>query len=381
MVKGILLQMKGPFGVVMTTDGRFVRVLLTTKDRTPGQEVEGRELRLPSFRQGLAVASVLLVLMVGLWAKIMINPAVAYVAMDINPSLELAVNDVGLVIGAKGLDQEGKDLLEKVHPEKLEIYRAVEMLVEGAAQNHYLNDINNVVLTTVTPIKENTMVVDEEKLQRAVKKKAEKLPTPVKVVTQKATIKEHKEADEQGLSVGRYLIHRGSSGKGKEVSIEELKSKGLGQLEKEKGIKLEQVLPQANFKGKVWITPSDKKQVAKPISDQDKGVKKQQEKKNVQNKSEVDIKAMKPSREEKESDDEDQDQDDDNQDQDDDNDNDKMRRDDRRHGHLYDNENDEKSDKKQTNGSDKGNKDKWKDKGKDKDDKEKKQDSKYRKDD
>ncbi|SHK27690.1 anti-sigma factor domain-containing protein [Desulforamulus aeronauticus] len=370
MVKGILLQLKGPFGVVMTADGRFVRVLVTTKDCTPGQEVEGRELTLPSLKQGLAVASVLLILITGLWANFMINPAVAYVALDINPSLELAVNDTGVVIGAKGLDQDGRDLLAQVHPKKLEIYRAVELLVEGAAHSHYLNDRNNVVLTTVTSLKENAVVIDEEKLQMAVKKKAEELTAPVKVVSQQATIKEHKEADNRGLSVGRYLIYQGSSGKGKEVSLEEVKTKGLGQLEKEKGIRLEQMLPRANFKGKVWITPVAKKQVENPAANKEKGMKKQ-EPKNVQDKPKVDSKVMKPIREEKELEDKKKDNKEDN----------KMRRDDRRHNHLNDTKNDKKSDKKQTNGSDKGNKDKWKDRDKDKNDQEKRQDSKYRKDD
>ncbi len=357
MVKGILLQLKGPFGVVMTADGRFVRVFVTTKDCIPGQEVEGRELTLPSLKQGLAVASILLILLTGLWANFRINPAVAYVALDINPSLELAVNDTGVVIGAKGLDQDGRDLLAKVHPKKLEIYRAVELLVEGAAQSHYLNDRNNVVLTTVTSIKENAVVIDEEKLQLAVKKKAEKLTTPVKIVSQEATAKEHKEANHRGLSVGRYLIYQGSSHKGKEVSIEEVKTKGLGQLEKEKGIRLEQMVPQANFKGKVWITPVAKKQVEHPAPTKAKGMKKQ-EPKNVQDKPKADSKVMKPIRDEKDN---------------------KRRPEDRRHNRLNDPKNDKKFDK--TNGSDKGNRDPGKDQGKDKPEEEKRPDSKYRKDD
>ena len=352
MVKGILLETKGPFGVVMTADGRFARILLTTMNRTLGQEVTGREIRLPSLKQGLAVASVLLVLMVGLWAKIMINPAAAYVALDINPSLELAVNDAGMVIEAQGLDQEGIDLLEKVNPEKLEIYQAVALLVEGAAQSQYLNDINNVVLTTVTPVKDNVAAVDEAKLQTVVKQLAAKLPAPVKVVTQQATIKEHQEAVNKGLSVGRYLIHQSSSDKGKKVTLEEVKSKGLGQLEKEKGIKLEQLLPHARFASKEAMAPSKEamapsikekqrkavpskqKEVKNPKAAEDKDkyqdklspgqLKKRQETKKVEEKPEVNNKVKTPSSEDKEDRDSDDEEDY------------KQRRDDRRQGYWED---------------------------------------------
>ncbi|AQS59723.1 anti-sigma factor domain-containing protein [Desulforamulus ferrireducens] len=378
MVKGILLETKGPFAVVLTADGRFVRIILTTKNRTLGQEVTGRELRLPSLKQGLAVASVLLVIMVGLWAKMLINPAVAYVALDINPSLELAVNEAGLVIKAQGLDQEGKDLLAKVNPKNLEIYQAVELLVEGAAQNHYLNDTNNVVLTTVTPVKEDVVVVDEGKLQTAVQKQAEKLPTSVKVVSQKATLQEHQEAVNKGLSVGRYLIHRGSVDKGEKVSLEEAKSKGLGQLEKEKGIKLEQLLPRAKHESKVTVAPPKEKQEkslnnkkgeagqAKDEQDKSKSksqdkispgqLKKQQETKPVPKRPEVEDKVTSPATSFDKKDNE-------------------QRRDDRRHGRWEEQENTKQPDKKLNRGQENNqrereqdrNKDQGKDKKQDKD--------------
>lgn len=252
MVKGILLQKKGPTGVVMTPDGRFVRVLLNRNQRTLGQEVAGTELTFPSLLQGVAVASILiLVCVIGLWAKMMPGSAAAYVALDINPSLELAVDNEGKVINAEGLDDEGRDLLKKIDPKNLEVYQAVELLVEGASRYHYLNDTNNVVLATVTPTKQNQKVVDEEKLEAAVNQTVARHTTiPVKVVTERATVQQHKQASKQGVSVGRYLIHQGSAKQGTQISIEEVKKKGLGQLEKEKGIEIQLLLPHPKLRVK-----------------------------------------------------------------------------------------------------------------------------------
>ncbi|SHF07419.1 hypothetical protein SAMN02745133_01757 [Desulforamulus putei DSM 12395] len=256
VIKGILVQTKGPVGVVMTPDGRFVRVLLRKNHRTLGQEVTGIELKFPSLLQGGAVASVLiLVCIIGLWAKMMPASAAAYVALDINPSLELAVDNKGTVMKATGLDEDGRQLLKKVPPEKLEVYQAVELLVAGAARYHYLNDTNNVVLATVTPARENTTVVDEEKLAATVNHTVTALNTPVKVITERATVEEHKLAGQKGVSVGRYLIHQGSSKQGARISLDEVKNKGLGQLEKEKGIEIQHVLPHAKFKGQEDLKP------------------------------------------------------------------------------------------------------------------------------
>lgn len=241
MVKGLLIRARGPLGIIMTSEGRFVRIILGTKNRCLGQEVQGRQLKVPSLAQTMAVASVIFVLLVGLWANSSLKPAAAaYVALDINPSIELSVNASGQVIRAQGLDPEGVLLLKKVHPEQLEIYRAVAVLVEGAVQYHYLNDVNDVVLVTITPAESRQPVaIKEEKIEASVNQAVTSLSTPVKVITGVATPEEHREAGQKGISVGRYLIYREILQQGGNLSLEEVKTKGLGQLEKEKGIQLQ----------------------------------------------------------------------------------------------------------------------------------------------
>ncbi|GAB6180295.1 hypothetical protein JCM14036_16140 [Desulfotomaculum defluvii] len=248
-VKGILVHKKGPIGTLMTSDGQFMRVLLTGKGNILGQETPG--LKFPSLIQGMAVASLLIVMLIGIWSKLFISPAAAYVALDINPSVELAVNESGNVIKAKGLNEDGKELLEKVSIKDREIYQAVEVLVEEAVKCNYLNTNNNVVLATVIPFSKNHTVVDQVKLETTVQVSVAELPAPIKVVIEKATEQQHRLAEEKGLSVGRFLIYQGSTQKGNGISVEELKTKGLGELEKEKGIEIQQYLPHPRTKAKV----------------------------------------------------------------------------------------------------------------------------------
>ncbi|MEG6521476.1 anti-sigma-I factor RsgI family protein [Desulfotomaculum sp. 1211_IL3151] len=250
-ITGILVQKKGPIGVLMTSEGYFVRVLLTGKNHILGQEILG--LKYPSLIQGMAAASVLVVVLIGIWSKFLISPAAAYVALDINPSVELAVNKSGTVIKASGLNEDGMALLEKVTPKKMEIYQAVEMLLKEAVNCNYLNDNNNIVLATVIPSTKNQTVVDQDKLESTVQISVAEIPAPIKVVTESATKQDHRLAEAKGLSVGRYLIYQGSSQKGGKINLDELKTKGLGELEKEKGIEIQQYLPHPKAKAKVGI--------------------------------------------------------------------------------------------------------------------------------
>lgn len=245
MAKGLLIQRKGPVGVVMTPEGKFTRVFLWGSNHSLGQEVQGAEIKLPSLMQGTAAAAVLLVMVIGLWSNLLANPAAAYVALDINPSLELTVNSSGKVIKVVGLDEDGQQLLKQVTPKDKELYQAVGLLVQGAAKYHYLNETNNVVLTTVTAAKEAETVVDEEKIQSVVQQTVAMLPIQVKVVTEQASLEEHEQASQQGVSVGRYLIHKNSAKQGQVITLDEVKHTGLGQLEKEKDIQIELVLPNA----------------------------------------------------------------------------------------------------------------------------------------
>ncbi|ABO50818.1 hypothetical protein Dred_2308 [Desulforamulus reducens MI-1] len=267
-VKGILVQKKGPLGVLMTSEGRFIRVMLIGKDNSLGQEIPGYELKHPSLTQSIAAASVLIVLLMGIWSQFFINTAAAYVALDINPSIELTVNDSGTVIEVKGLNEDGNELLEKVTPKKMQVYKAVESLVEEAAKCNYLNSNNNVILATVIPTKEKRTVVEQDKLETTVQLAVAQLPTPIKIVIESATEQEHSVASQNGVSVGRYLIHQGSAQRGGNISLDDLKKKGLGQLEKEKGIEIQQYLPHPKMNGKVEIKVKEK-------SDSDKMLKKE----------------------------------------------------------------------------------------------------------
>lgn len=258
VAKGLLIQSRGPLGVIMIPEGRFIKVLLSGPNRSLGQEVYGRELRVPSLAGLLIAASVLLLIFIGAWSKMVSPAAAAYVALDINPSVELAVDKSGKVIKATGLDEDGTQLLAKVTTNRLDIYLAIRELVLEATDSNYINKTNNVVLVTVSPAEaEIEGVIDEGRLSASVKSSIIGSSVPVNVVVGRATSKERESAEKQGVSTGRYLIYKESSKKDNKVTVEDIKKKGLGQLEKENGVSIRELMKSpAATKGKEFSTPT-----------------------------------------------------------------------------------------------------------------------------
>lgn len=242
-VRGMLIETKGPLGVVMTSDGRFVRVVLFKAQKELGREITASELRFSPVLGSLIAACLIMIFLVGMWAKMLIPTAAAYVALDINPSVELAVDNSGSVIDARGLDQEGKTLLANIKLKRIDIYKAVEIIVGEAAEQKYLNSTNNIVLLTVTNLKgDNSNEIDEKKLSFAVKLPPTASPVAVQAIVGRATKEERKKAEKQGISAGRYLIHQGDIKGENKLTPGDIKNKGLGQLEKERGVEIKQLI-------------------------------------------------------------------------------------------------------------------------------------------
>lgn len=80
------------------------------------------------------------------------KPASSYVAIDINPSIELTVSDDGTVVSVYGANEDGQILLyeEEANIVNKDIEAAVAYITELARELGYLNEDNSDVSTTVS---------------------------------------------------------------------------------------------------------------------------------------------------------------------------------------------------------------------------------------
>jgi len=233
--KGIVLETQPNLITVLTPQGEF-RSVPWAKPPYPevGSEINFRETAeqksLFSFNRLMAIAACLLIVFfsVSLWSGIILpsRQVVAYVNIDINPSIELGLNEKGKVVQATGLNQDGQLLLENLKLEKLAADKAVELITQAAMDQNYLREGNeNAVVITVS---------DPDKVPEKVKKLDEKVKEQLAAKQLSGTTQVlevngqlHDKAKELGVSPGKYVILLEAVEEGLELSVEDLKGNSI----------------------------------------------------------------------------------------------------------------------------------------------------------
>lgn len=201
------MEMKGNSAIIMTDTGEFLRVKKPDNGAVLGEEITStvKENYVHRFRYFAAAAAVILLLLPLMYIRDAMV-AVAYVNIDINPSLEVAVNKHNRVTQAAALDEEGKALLEKISLKNMKVEEAVGAIIEEAADMGYIDEHkqNNVNITLVK-VKEEKVKISEEKLLECAEKtlKNSKIDASLEV---KSTDKSARDAaKKENMSTSQYL--------------------------------------------------------------------------------------------------------------------------------------------------------------------------------
>lgn len=159
---------------------------------------------------------------------------VAYVNVDINPSIELGINRQGLVLKADGLNQEGELLLQKLELANLGVEQAIELITQAAVESNYLKtgQENNIIITVSNPEKVPDNV---KKLEQKVSKQLEASQISGKAQVMEVTGDLHDKAKELGVSPGKYVILLEAVNEGLDLSVEDLKENSISQAIKNAG--------------------------------------------------------------------------------------------------------------------------------------------------
>ncbi|RPF42745.1 hypothetical protein EDD75_1855 [Thermodesulfitimonas autotrophica] len=249
--KGLLLEKNGN-GIVLTPDGDFRFV------PSPAAEV-GAEITLtgvPAVRWWLlSIAAALTVVFIGLGLyRYFLPTPVAYVALDINPSLELGLDRQERVVRVEALNGDAVRLTAGVKLRGLPVTEAVKALICRAAELGYVSARREgVVLLTVVPVREGEPVPRAADLAQAAGQAVAKRDLQVKVVATAVPAKYREEAHRLGLSPGRYVLKMGASRAGKPVTVQELKREGLARLEAHRRVPVEELVRAGQQDGVVVV--------------------------------------------------------------------------------------------------------------------------------
>jgi len=214
MKKGVILEIKERYVTLLTPDGEFIRTRRLQQDYQIGEELyfypmetEGEKVGhfLANLKgvKGKLVFSALIVLLAVVFIPIyQSNQVYAYMSIDVNPSIELGLNDQLLVVSMDAFNQEGEEVLEHVSGWKKETAAVVtKKILDEMEGMGYLNQEKEVLISTVNPDEETKGENLDETLDE-IKKVTDKEDLEVTVVT--ATPAERENAVEQGITAGLY---------------------------------------------------------------------------------------------------------------------------------------------------------------------------------
>lgn len=230
--KGVVLSWHAGKAQVLDTEGRFLTLRCN-------QVAVGHELTLSpvytAFMKYVAAACLLITLCGGAWFD---SYALAYVAIDINPSVELGVNWRDKVVSVKALNAEADLIFSEQNPKGLQIEAAVTEIVRQSLKTLPAESEPMAVISVSGKAKTEAI---REIVQDAAQKELlnGKKSSEVVGVVVPATIRQ--EAKDAGVSPGQYALAIKATEKGSTVTTEEIRGQGLQKALENAGVDLKKV--------------------------------------------------------------------------------------------------------------------------------------------
>ena len=247
--KGVVLKLTKNKAVVATNDFQCYYVR-----RNPtiyvGKEVEFSKKKIIKrnatfYMPVLGAACILLVMIYFLNFIGIINinnspqgPEVfAYVGVDINPSIEIYIDDIGDVLNLVSLNKDSKAVVRKLRAKKMNILGAVDAIINevngkdpaGGSEKGYML-VSSTLNTEV--FQHDKQQNKQEKLNHIINSLQDdvKVRERVDVYFIQADINDRAAAKKQGISTGRYMLYEKQKDMGEAYSLEEARNVSLTEL-------------------------------------------------------------------------------------------------------------------------------------------------------
>jgi len=247
--KALLLEVRGRTGVAITPEGRFVGV------RCLPHHQEGQEIALPAvrlqgrvgwgLRPGLVTAAtcaaILLVLLPLAVGRVLASGLpMAYVTLDINPSLEFGVNRWERAVVGRALNPDGEQVLGGLEWRGRPIDDVVFDAGVQAANLGFLDSGPAEVIVAAVPALDKGLLSPglEKRLERLRKGLGERMaavsggqeqPSLTVETVLGDSVSLRQEAETLGLSVGEYIVLLEAQEDGLDIDAEDLEQSGVGQ--------------------------------------------------------------------------------------------------------------------------------------------------------
>ncbi|ANB61992.1 anti-sigma factor domain-containing protein [Anoxybacteroides amylolyticum] len=233
MRNGIIMEEHKHYYIVMTRDGEFLKVK-KIKEYQIGEEISfttsqeekaslGQKLfarKIPQF----SMALVLLLAVIPLLTNLNTGKAYAYVTIDINPSIEMSIDDKQTVTDMRAYNDDGRKIVRSIDDWRGKTLTDVtEEIIDQSEQNGYLKNERDVMIS-ITHINKKNKTIDEqiEKTIHMIEQKTKLAVTMIEI-----SKRTHDEAKKLGVSPNKLAIAENNG-----VPIEKVKEKSVAEIKK-----------------------------------------------------------------------------------------------------------------------------------------------------
>lgn len=159
----------------------------------------------------LSLASLFLFFGIGAGTYLYIQTPVTYVALDINPSVELALNKFNSVVSYNTYNIDGENILNASDCKHKKIDDAITKLIENAIEQEYIDDNKSFIISIATTINANseTSTLSEDlkyKIYNTLKDNSININYEVDIVTSTSVMSNRENANSMGMSFGKLNL-------------------------------------------------------------------------------------------------------------------------------------------------------------------------------
>ncbi|MCD4839008.1 anti-sigma factor domain-containing protein [Neobacillus sedimentimangrovi] len=218
MKKGIVMEMDESFLTLLTPEGEFYRARRQEQSYEIGEEIYFTPIqtkkRMSLFfpfkkvtdkrASWVAVAAGLAVIFVALFSNFQSKQAYAYMSIDVNPSIEIGVNERMQVVELTGYNQDGKEIISQLdHWVKKDVSDLIKDILMAMKKQGYLANSSEVIISAVRTNER------KEEAERKLKKNMDEIKSEITkqnldTIVVSGTKKDLEKAHKMGVTTGKY---------------------------------------------------------------------------------------------------------------------------------------------------------------------------------
>lgn len=216
MKKGIVMEIDDAFLTLLTPEGEFLHARRQNQPYLIGEEIHFFPLEIVKTNKNNAVINILKLKPVwALMAALFIflgsffpiyqnNKAYAYMSIDVNPSIELAINKKMQVVEITGYNKEGKQIISHLNKwKKKDVSKVAQTILAEMKEEGFFKTQEHVIISTVRTKESEDKI--EKKLQENIEEIKESVnKEKLELTVLKGSKSEMEKAHDLGITTGKY---------------------------------------------------------------------------------------------------------------------------------------------------------------------------------